>query len=169
LVTFWFTKDLVDKALNIGFVIAEVALALFLFRLPFYFPQNYTAYFASGLLVVLAIFLHFYLSFFLSLSAFWTDDIWAVRWLFGVVFLEFFAGTFFPIDILPTFLQKIIYLTPFPYLIYFPVKNLVRTTALFGGHEGDCSLFGLGDFLFWLKQLDVEKRSEKLWSLWRLN
>ncbi len=122
MVTFWFTKDLVDKALNIGFVIAEVALALFLFRLPFYFPQNYTAYFASGLLVVLAIFLHFYLSFFLSLSAFWTDDIWAVRWLFGVVFLEFFSGALFPVDILPAVLQKIIYLTPFPYLIYFPVK-----------------------------------------------
>jgi ABC-2 type transport system permease protein len=72
--------------------------------------------------VTLAFFLYFFLSFFLSSVAFWTEEIWATRWLFGIIFLEFLAGAFFPIDVLPLGLQRIIYLTPFPYLVFFPLK-----------------------------------------------
>jgi ABC-2 type transport system permease protein len=56
------------------------------------------------------------------MAAFWTDDVWATRFLFGVIFLEFFSGAFFPIDILPNWLVSIFNLTPFPYLIFFPLK-----------------------------------------------
>ncbi len=119
---FWFNRDLVDKFLNIFFTVIEITAVLLIFKFPFYLPNNPVSYFYFLLLVALAIFLFFFLNFAISIIAFWTDEVWATRWLFGIVFLEFFAGAFFPIDVLPGWLQNIIYLTPFPYLVFFPLK-----------------------------------------------
>lgn len=121
-VYFWLTRDFVDKSLNLVFTIIEISLVLLLFKFPFYFPQKFSSYFSFSVLIILALFLYFFLSFTLSIIAFWTEEIWATRWLVGIIFLEFFAGAFFPIDVLPSWLQKIIYLTPFPYLVFFPLK-----------------------------------------------
>lgn len=120
--SFWFSRDLVDKALNIFFTTLELGVILVIFKFPFYFPKRGETLFLFFLHLILSLFLYFFLSFVLSLTAFWTEEIWATRWLFGVIFLEFFAGAFFPIDVLPFWLQKIIYLTPFPYLVFYPLK-----------------------------------------------
>lgn len=119
---YWLSKDVVDKFLNIFFAFFEVALVLSVLKINFYFPQSPITYFYFFTFLILAIFLYFFLSFTISLTSFWTEDVWATRWLFGIVFLEFMSGAYFPIDILPSFWAKIIYLTPFPYLIYFPIK-----------------------------------------------
>lgn len=119
---YWLTRDIVDKLLNLIFIILEIGLVLYFLKFPFWFPQNPITYALFTTLTILALFLFFYLSFTLSVVAFWTDEIWAARWLFGIIFLEFFAGAFFPIDILPEWLAKLIYLTPFPYLVFFPLK-----------------------------------------------
>jgi len=120
--SFWFSRDLVDKLLNIFFTFLELAIVLAVFKFPFWFPTRLGTYIIFIFMVILAIFLYFFLSFVISTTAFWTEEIWATRWLFGVIFLEFFAGTFFPIDVLPVWLQKIIYFTPFPYLVFYPLK-----------------------------------------------
>jgi len=120
--SFWFTKDVVDKLLNIIFVLVEIGIILAIFKFPFYIPQNPATYAYFTVIIFIAIFLSFFLNFFLSVTSFWTEDIWATRWLFGVIFLEFFAGSFFPIDVLPKAISSIVYLTPFPYLIFFPLK-----------------------------------------------
>ena len=122
MLSYWFSRDLVDKSLNFFFTILEIGLVLAIFRFPFYFPQNLFSYFYFVSLVILALFLFFFLSFFISAIAFWTEEIWATRWLFGIIFLEFLAGAFFPIDVLPKPLASLIYLTPFPYLVFFPLK-----------------------------------------------
>lgn len=119
---YWLSKDAVDKLLNLFFTLFEVTLVMAILKLPFYLPQLPQTYFLFFIYLVLAVFLYFFLSFVISLTTFWTDEIWAVRWIFGVVFLEFMAGAFFPVDVLPRVLTKIIYLTPFPYLLYFPIK-----------------------------------------------
>jgi len=119
---FWFSRDLVDKFLNIFFTIIEITTVLLIFKFPFYLPHNPISYFYFLFLVILAIFLYFFVNFAISVIAFWTDEVWATRWLFGVIFLEFFAGAFFPIDVLPGWLQNVVYLTPFPYLVFFPLK-----------------------------------------------
>lgn len=119
---FWFSKDLADKLLNIFFTVIEVFLVVKILNIPFYIPQQPLTYLLFFLIVVLAIFLYFLVSFVISTTAFWTDDTWATRWLFGIVFLEFLAGTYFPLDILPKSLANLINLTPFPYIVYFPIK-----------------------------------------------
>lgn len=120
--SFWFSRDLVDKVLNIFFTIIEIGIVLTVLKFPFYFPAHWSSVLGFLATMVLGVFLYFFLSMALAITAFWTEEIWATRWLFGVIFLEFFAGAFFPIDVLPAWLQKIIYLTPFPYLVFFPLK-----------------------------------------------
>lgn len=122
IIRFWFTRDLVDKGLNLFFTIIETLAVLWILKLSFYLPQNLLTYFYFFLLSLLAVFLYFFLSFTLSVVAFWTEEVWATRWLFGVIFLEFLAGAYFPLDVLPSWLTRIIYLTPFPYLVFFPLK-----------------------------------------------
>lgn len=119
---YWLVRDLPDKFLNIFFTLIEIGVILSLFHFPFYFPQDSLSLVAFFLIILLAILLYFYLSMFLAIVAFWTEEIWATRWLFGIIFLEFLAGAFFPIDVLPKPLPFLISLTPFPYLVFFPLK-----------------------------------------------
>ena len=119
---YFFTQDIVDKLLNFFFTIFEIGLVLFIFNFSLSFPRNLTSYFSFFILVLLAIFLNFFISLFLSIISFWTEEVWAARFLFGVVFMEFLAGAYFPLDVLPSWLTRIIYLTPSPYLIFFPMK-----------------------------------------------
>jgi len=119
---FWLTKDLVDKTLNLFFVIFEILLVVKLLGLEFYIPKNFSSLVCFLIISVISLFLNFYINMLLSMAAFWTDDVWATRFLFGVIFLEFFSGAFFPLDILPNWLVRIFNLTPFPYLIFFPLK-----------------------------------------------
>jgi ABC-2 type transport system permease protein len=119
---FWLTKDLVDKILNVTFAILEISIVAIIFKFPFYMPQKVYTIIFFLILVSLATLLYFFLSFFISIIAFWTDEIWATRWLFGIVILDFFSGNLFPIDVLPGWLQKLTYLTPFPHLMYYPLK-----------------------------------------------
>lgn len=116
------SRDLADKLINVGFVLLEIFLIVKIFRLTLFAPSMYSAVVCSIFFVTLAFFLNFFISVVISLTAFWTDDIWAVRFLFGVVFLEFFSGAFFPIDVLPIGLKNALSWTPFPYLVYFPIK-----------------------------------------------
>lgn len=121
-IRFWFTRDVVDKLLNFFFVIVEIAVVLSILKFSLIFPQSIITYISFIVLSLLAVFLYFFLSFTLSVVAFWTEEIWATRWLFGIIFLEFLAGAYFPLDVLPSWLTRIIYLTPFPYLVFFPIK-----------------------------------------------
>lgn len=122
MIQYWFSRDLTDKFLNIFLTIFEIGFILSVFKFPLYFPKNPLTYFWFLFFVVLGVFLYFFISFTISVVTFWVDEIWATRWLFGIILLEFFAGAFFPIDVLPNWLIRIIYLTPFPSLVFLPLK-----------------------------------------------
>lgn len=119
---YFLSRDFSDKIVNFTFSVLEIIIVAKIFNLSLYFPRDLHVLFFVLPLLIVSFFLYFFLSLIVSMSAFWTDDIWAVRYLVGVIFLEFFSGSFFPIDVLPVWMQKIIYFTPFPYLAYFPIK-----------------------------------------------
>jgi len=150
IIGFWFTRDIVDKFLNLLFTILEITVVLLIFKFPLWFPQKPESYLFFFILAILALFLYFFLSFSLSVVAFWTEEIWATRWLFGVIFLEFFAGAFFPIDVLPGWLTKIIYLTPFPYLVFFPLKIWLEQLSTVMILKAILICFGWLVFFYWL-------------------
>lgn len=145
------SRDLADKLLNFSFALIEIFLVIKIFNLPIMFPTNILSVVSVVFLIPIGFFLYFFLNMIISLTAFWTDDIWAVRWIFMAVFLEFFSGSFFPIDVLPKTIQKIIYFTPFPYLIYFPLKIwLGQISSPLEIAKVFIICFGWLGFFFWL-------------------
>lgn len=59
----------------------------------------------------------------LGISALWITDYHGLQQLMNVVILAF-AGYILPIELYPEFLQRISYLLPFAYVIYYPIVAL---------------------------------------------
>jgi ABC-2 type transport system permease protein len=78
----------------------------------------------------------------LGLVAFWTDQATAFEGLLFTVYMVF-GGALFPIDLLPPTARAIIALTPFPYMIGFPVD------VMLGKLSNAELLRGLGMQLVW--------------------
>lgn len=119
--SYWFTRDIADKVVNIAFVVVELSVIYLLLKPPIFIQTDLLLLIVAAGTAILAVFLFFFLSFLLSMTGFWVREVWAPRFL-AMVFIEFLSGGFFPLDILPrpvfTFLQA----TPFPYIIFFPLK-----------------------------------------------
>jgi ABC-2 type transport system permease protein len=101
---------------------ALVPVALFIaFKREFFVLPPDTATLTVALLsVVLAGLLQFLIAYTVALLAFWVLDV--STFIFIQFAFEYIAsGHLFPIDILPPALHRLIMLTPYPYLLYFPV------------------------------------------------
>ena len=125
----YFTRDLVAKILDTFFAVIEISLVVKIFNLTFFLPSS-EAIFFFVLTLVFSIVLNFLVAIFIASLSFWFEEAWATRWLFGVVLLEFMAGVYFPLDVLPPKLIRLINLTPFPYLIFYPLKILTETFSI---------------------------------------
>lgn len=120
---YWLAQDMADKLLNILFSMTEIVILLLLFKPDLTVPTVHGLILFS-LFLPLALGLYFFINFLFGSLGFWTPEVWAPRFLLFVL-LSFVAGNMFPLDILPFWLVKIIYWTPFPYLVYFPTQALL--------------------------------------------
>jgi len=122
-------QDIADKILNLSFVILESTILYFIFKPVFIFPSL-----THGLIfvtwVILATLISFIINLLFGSIGFWSPDSWGPKFLF-YMFLDFTAGKLYPLDILPNFIQQIVYLTPFPYLSY------VQTQLFLGRLQSD--------------------------------
>lgn len=126
---YWFWKDVGDKAMNIVFSVAELTVLFFILRPPIFIQTEFVFISFFFISIFLAIILYFFISIMLGLIGFWNPEVWAPRFIFTIM-LGFFAGNYFPLDILPTTVFKIFEILPFSYLIYFPVKIYLGQIAL---------------------------------------
>ncbi|MEK7559115.1 MAG: ABC-2 family transporter protein [Patescibacteria group bacterium] len=118
---YWFAKDAGDKLMNICFSAVELTLIFLVLRPPFFLQTNIFYIFFFICSVILSLFNYFFLNFLLGLIGFWSPEVWAPRFIFITV-LGFFAGSLFPLDILPNAVYNIMKFLPFFYLLYFPLK-----------------------------------------------
>lgn len=140
---YWFARDVSDKTLNLFFSFFEISLIFWLLKPPLILQTKPELLILTFLAVILGMILYFYLSFLLSLIAFWSpENPWPVRFLFDI-FIGFFAGGFFPLDILPKGLFLVLKILPFSYLLFFPLDIYLGKLGL-----GEIFL-GLGIALFW--------------------
>jgi ABC-2 type transport system permease protein len=117
--SFFFIRDMADKLFNLSFMFIEIPLIFFIFHPPVFLQSNPIVLLYAACSALLAILIYFYINIIFGSLAFWTRDIWAPRFLLMVI-MEFATGAMFPLDMLPEFWQKIMLLTPFPYLLYVP-------------------------------------------------
>jgi ABC-2 type transport system permease protein len=134
---YWFTRDVASKVLNCLFAVVEVFILYLLFVPTFFSPQHVVTWFMFLVFLIIAIVLFFLLIFLFSSVPLWLpEQNWAPVFLFYTI-TEFLSGAFFPLDILPKFWQTIVYLTPFPYLIFVPSQIYLEKVDM-------------GQTLFWL-------------------
>lgn len=118
---YYFSKDIGDKAMNIVFSLIEVSLVFILLHPPFFLQTNMLFLFSFFIAIIFAVIINFYMNMLLSFIGFFSSEAWAPRFIFFIL-LSFFAGSIFPLDILPYPLYFFLKLLPFSYLIYAPMK-----------------------------------------------
>jgi len=110
--------------------VAFVPVTLFIFwhRNYFVLPADSATLGWFMVSIVLTGLLQFFISYALALLAFWLLEVSTL--IFIVFAFEYIAGGhLFPLDILPPVLAKALYLTPFPYQLFFPVSIYVGKTT----------------------------------------
>jgi ABC-2 type transport system permease protein len=120
---YWFTRDISSKVLNLGFAAVEIFLLSLFLKPTFFFqtdPLRLTLFIVS---IVFAVVMFFGLLVLVNLITFWLPEGgWASQFLFIVIFTEYLSGAIFPLDILPSAIQSVLYALPFPYLLFFPLQ-----------------------------------------------
>ena len=105
-----------------------VTVFIFLYRNYFVLPADGATLGWFMVSIVLTALLQFFISYALALLAFWLLEVSTL--IFIVFAFEYIAGGhLFPLDILPPALAKALYLTPFPYQLFFPVSIYVGKTT----------------------------------------
>jgi ABC-2 type transport system permease protein len=141
---YWLTRDISSKVLNLGFATIEAVILYFVLKPPFFLQTNPIYFLGFLISLVLAVFIFFVLLFITSAVPLWMPELaWGAQFLMIVIVTEFLSGALFPLDILPTVLQNILNLTPFPYLIFFPLQIYL------GKMSSLAIIKGLSISLFW--------------------
>lgn len=118
---YWFARDLGDKAMNLSFSLVEVSLLILLFQPPLFIQTNPLFLLLTFCAALISMLMYFFFNYLLGLFGFWTNEIWGPRFIFWIL-INFFAGSLFPLDILPKPVFQILEFLPFTYLLYFPLK-----------------------------------------------
>lgn len=112
--------------------VATLPLAIFIFCLRRYFvlPPDWGTFGWFVISVGLTALLQFFMSYMMAMLAFWVMEV--STFIFILFAFEYIAsGHMFPLNILPTALERALYFTPFPYQLYFPVSiYLGKTTGV---------------------------------------
>jgi ABC-2 type transport system permease protein len=120
---YWLTRDLSSKLLNILFGIFETTLLVILLKPNLFFQQDMFYFGAFIASLIIAVFIFFNLMLLTSMVPFWVPEIaWGAQFLVIVIVADFLSGSFFPLDVFPTTVYQILRFTPFPYLIFIPIK-----------------------------------------------
>jgi len=152
---YWATQDAANKTLNLVSAFFEVLLFMVLVQAPFYIPKSLIQWGGFILSTFGGIIIYFQFSYLLGVMGFWTSQSWGPRFCFEVI-LEFCAGAYFPIDILPETFQKVLSFLPFPYLIFYPLSIYLERV------EGRAILTCLLAQIFWIGILSF--RIHFLWK-----
>ena len=154
---YWFTRDISSKALNFIFAIFEFALLFILLKPTLFFQTSLITNFLFLGSLVAAIIIYFCLLLIFSSLTFWyPEQAWGLVFLLNI-FVEFLGGGLFPIDVLPSTFQTVLYLTPFPYLYFVPIQIYL------GKFASSISLNMFAMSLFWAFFLTFTLR-----FVWRL-
>jgi ABC-2 type transport system permease protein len=102
---------------------AGLPLAIFIFYHREYFlaPADGMTLLVFLFSLVLTALLNFFISYAMAMLAFWLLEI--STFIFILFAFEYIAsGHLFPLDVLPPVLKQILFFTPFPYQLYFPIS-----------------------------------------------
>lgn len=144
-----------DKLKNVFFAFGESLILYWIFS-PSLSGISWSVLPIFALWLLGGILLNFFITILFGCIGFWSPDSWGPRMLF-ITITTFTTGRFFPLDILPSVVQQLVWLTPFPFLTFAPTQVLLGRLSL------DQIMLGSIGLLIWLVVLLVASR-----TIWRL-
>lgn len=133
--TFRFCLFLSGRMTYLAIAIIPLTVFIFCLRHYFVFPPNGIALGGFLLSVGMTALLQFFMSYTMAMLAFWVLEV--STFIFIMFAFEYIAsGHLFPLDVLPPVLERVLYFTPFPYQLYFPISVYIgkmRGTELAAG------------------------------------
>lgn len=119
-----------ERLVRLPLVLGVAGACFALYPESFWLPSPLDL--ASGLLLLaLAFSARFLMQYTMAMLSFWSERAAAIEELWFVVHL-FLSGLIAPLDVYPEPVRRFTELTPFPYLIYYPVNLLLGRGAPFG-------------------------------------
>ncbi|MBI4386111.1 MAG: ABC-2 family transporter protein [Elusimicrobia bacterium] len=112
--------DLAQKTVHCAAAVFEISILILVLGAPFHIPQSPQTWVLFPIIATFSTLLFFLLEFLVASLAFWTSESGGPLFCFDLL-VQFLAGAFFPLDVLPRALQAALYMTPFPYLVFFPI------------------------------------------------
>lgn len=123
------SRDLAEKSINLISSIFEIALLISVFSVQFQWPQKPSTWLLFILASMLGMALNYFLNFMVACCGFWTSESSGPRFLLALI-MEFTAGSFFPLDILPAWIVRILHALPSPYMVFFPLNVFLEKLTL---------------------------------------
>ena len=120
--------DLAQKSVHVVSAFLEVALLAAVVRGGLFLPRSPATWLLFVAAAVLSSLIFFFMEFLVSSLAFWTSESGGPLFCFEL-FLQFAAGAFFPLDVLPEGLRRALSATPFPYMVYFPARIFLEKVS----------------------------------------
>jgi ABC-2 type transport system permease protein len=128
-------------------------------------PPAYTlvSFLAGVIGVLVGLSMNYAVQFGIGLLAFWTEDTWAFRFLYGRLVM-IFGGMMLPLDVFPEGLRKIASAMPTSLIIYGPVKTFISFSfsdwILMLGRQGlwlaACSVVVTAVYRLGVKRVNVQ-------------
>ena len=116
-----FSRDLSEKSINLLSAIIEIAVLTWVLHIKIAWPHQVSSWIFFILSLLGAVIMNYLLSFIVGCWGFWTAESGGPRFCLELV-LEFSAGAFFPLNVLPGTVQNILQKFPSPYLVFFPIN-----------------------------------------------
>ena len=113
--------DMAQKTVHVVSSFFEVGLLAALAGGAVAVPRSAETWVLFAASAVLSSLVFFLMEFLVSSLAFWTSESGGPLFCFEL-FLQFAAGAFFPLDVLPEALRRALNATPFPYMVFFPAR-----------------------------------------------
>lgn len=113
--------DLAQKTVHVASSLFEVSLLAWLVSGGVFIPKDPATWVLFASSAVLSSLIFFFLEMLVSSFAFWTSESGGPLFCFEL-FLQFAAGAFFPLDVLPENIRRLLSATPFPYMVFFPAR-----------------------------------------------
>jgi ABC-2 type transport system permease protein len=148
-----------ERVVRLPLVLAVVGLCFAFYPEAMWLPSAADLASASALLW-LAFAARFMLQYMMSMLAFWSERAAAIEELWFMVHL-FLSGLIAPLDVYPEPVRRLTELTPFPYLIYYPVNVLLGRGAPFGRAALVLAVWG---GLAWVVQRQLWRRGLRRYS-----
>lgn len=86
-------------------------------------PNTFSEIIFSALIIILAFLISFTFKMIIGITAFWFIDFWGLQQITEVI-IVILAGFIMPIELFPSWLENLSKITPFPYMIYYPIISL---------------------------------------------